>query len=115
MRRFDPFASLPAYPEAPPLAVPLDEERARPLLRAYRRLFAIHEIEASPPLRWLCVALLVAFFQTFHDWAHDSFVTARTAAHGSHQCWPYFQGCGKWYVLDALPRAYSQTTLYALA
>ncbi len=80
----------------------------------YRRWFAIHEIEASRPLQWLCAALLLSFFVTFHEWAQSSELTARTAAAGEHQCWPYFQSCARFYVLDALPRAYSQTILYTI-
>jgi hypothetical protein len=104
--RLDPFRDLPIYDEAPP--------RPAATTSWYRRLFAIHEIEASAPLRWLGGALLVTFLITFHDWSREADITAEAAQAGTHQCWPHFQSCGDWYLLSALPDGYSQMTLYAV-
>ena len=78
----------------------------------YRRIFSISEIETSVVLQWIFGANLLVFFIAFSSWVRSSAVTLENVAAGTHRCWPYFQNCGEWYFLQALPFGYSQTVLY---
>lgn len=84
----------------------------RAFLRVYRSIFSIHEIEEQPILQWVFGATLLSYFLAFHAWINSTAITLDTFARGQHLCWPYFQSCGEWYFLRALPYGYSQTFLY---
>ena len=78
----------------------------------YARLFSIKEIEESEVLQWSFGAVLFFFFLTFKSWIVSSLITIETATANTEVCWPYFQGCGKWYFLQALPDGYTQSIFY---
>ena len=78
----------------------------------YRKLFSIKEIEESGLLQWIFGATLFSFFITFQSWINSSAITTEAFLSNKHVCWPWFQSCGEWYFLSALPHGYSQTTLY---
>jgi len=80
----------------------------------YGRLFSVKEIEESSVLQWFFGATLFTFFVAFSSWIKSSRITVEAVAQNVHTCWPYFQSCGDWYFLSALPDGYSQTTLYML-
>jgi hypothetical protein len=82
------------------------------LLRGYRRAFSIHEIEEQPILQWIFGATIFSYFLAFQAWIGSSATTLDAYARGAHLCWPYFQSCGEWLFLRALPNGYSQTFLY---
>lgn len=82
------------------------------LLRAYRRIFSIAEIETQPILQWVFGATILSYFLAFHAWIDTSATTIDAYARGTHLCWPHFQNCGEWLFLRALPDGYSQTLLY---
>lgn len=110
--RYDPFAGA-SFTEGPSALGP-EDDGGRGFFRAYRRVFRIHEIEGSPPLKWFYVALLLGFFVTFYDWSADSDFTREAVLNNRYRCWPYFQECGDYYFLSALPAGYSQTILYTI-
>ena len=78
----------------------------------YRRTFSVEEIEQSKILQWFFGAMLLVFFAAFSSWTRSSAITLESVSKGLHRCWPYFQSCGEWYFLQALPYGYSQSTLY---
>jgi len=78
----------------------------------YRRVFSIAEIENSNVLKWFFGATLFSFYITFSNWIGNVTITTEAVANNFYTCWPYFQSCGDWYFLSALPYGYSQTMLY---
>ncbi len=81
-------------------------------LNSYRKIFFIEEIESSKILQWVFGALLFTFFVTFNGWIRRPGITIQSYLDNTYSCWPYFQGCGESYFLEALPHGYSQTILY---
>lgn len=73
----------------------------RTLLKGYRSVFAISEIEQSPILQWLFGALLFFFFLVFQYLIGSAVATVETANTGTATCWPYFQDCWKLYFLHS--------------
>ncbi len=84
----------------------------RIFINAYRRIFSLHELEENPILHWVFGASMLGYFLAFHAWIDSAVVTIDAYARGTHLCWPYFQSCGEWYFLRALPFGYTQTFLY---
>ncbi|NQV93103.1 hypothetical protein HQ403_01235 [Candidatus Kaiserbacteria bacterium] len=78
----------------------------------YRKIFSIKEIEESSLLQWVFGATLFSFFITFQSWIGSSGITTEAFLNNDYVCWPWFQGCGEWYFLSALPYGYSQTIFY---
>ena len=78
----------------------------------YRQIFSIHEIENEKILQWILGATIFSYFVTFSDWFYSSELTVDAFHRGSHSCWPYFQQCGEYLFLRALPDGYSQSFLY---
>ncbi len=78
----------------------------------YRRVFALHEIEANPLLQWMFGGLLVFFFAVFTTWNGTSYATIESAEKGTAVCWPYFQSCYKLFFLNDLSHGYSQSIFY---
>ena len=78
----------------------------------YRRIFTIQEIENNSILQWVFGASILSYFLAFHAYINSATITIDTYLRGEHLCWPYFQSCGEWYFLRALPFGYSQTFLY---
>jgi len=89
-----------------------DSYFAKKCLCIYRRIFSIEEIENSRVLQWAFGTLLFVIFIVFQRWIGDSSITIEAVLNNRHLCWPYFQSCGDWYFLSALPYGYSQTFLY---
>jgi len=81
-------------------------------LKGYRKFFSIHEIETSSILQWSFGAFLLTYYITFYNWVRESTITIEAYASNKYSCWSYFQNCGEYYFLKALPYGYSQTTLY---
>lgn len=77
----------------------------------YRSLLSISEIENSTTLQWAFGAMVFAYFIAFNAWLYNRAMTVDVFRAGQHICWPYFQSCGEWLFLHAVP-AYSQTTFY---
>lgn len=86
----------------------------RAVLRWYYRVFSIAEIEQSRTLKFAFGALLFAHYIAFSSWLQEPSTTVDAAVQGTHRCWPYFQSCGEWLFLQALPIGYSQSVLYML-
>ena len=78
----------------------------------YRALFSVREIENGRILQWAFGAAVLGYFIAFLGWMGSSATTIDAVARGVHSCWPYFQNCGDFYFLRALPEGYSQTFLY---
>lgn len=78
----------------------------------YSDFFSLHEVKENPILVWLWGAILLVFFLTFNQWIGGRAITKEMVLGNQHLCPPYFQDCGDWYFLSALPQGYSQTTLY---
>ncbi len=91
------------------LAISAFEEK---IVRRYRKIFSIQEIEQQPILQWALGALLLGLFITFYGWINSSAISLSSAQNGTATCWPYFQRCESLFFLETLP-SYSQTTLYA--
>jgi len=86
-----------------------------PFLLKYRSFFSIGEIEGNVILQLAFGALLILCFLTFfRGWETSTAITVESYANNSYVCWPYFQTCGQYYFLHALPYGYSQTILYAI-
>jgi hypothetical protein len=82
------------------------------IVEGYRRLFGVREIEEQPLLQIALGALLLSFFVAFSRWFYSHAITVTAYLENTHTCWPYFQDCGKWYFLYALPEGYSQSIVY---
>jgi hypothetical protein len=89
-----------------------DHPLEKRFLAWYYRFFSIREIEESKVLQWSFGAMLLVFLLAFSAWVRSGAVTIEAFATGTQRCWPYFQSCGEWYFLQALPDGYSQTILY---
>lgn len=89
-----------------------DSPWERKALAAYRRFFSIAEIEENTVLQWVFGATIFSYFIAFNSWVGNSALTIDGYNRGAHTCWPYFQTCGEWLFLRALPDGYSQTTFY---
>lgn len=89
-----------------------DSPWERKVLSAYRRFFAVSEIETNIVLQWVFGATIFSYFIAFNSWVDSSALTIDAFHKATHTCWPYFQTCGEWLFLRTLPEGYSQTILY---
>jgi len=95
-----------------PSGLVFNSRLGKKFLSIYRHIFSIEEIEGSTVLQWVFGAMLFGVFLIFYGWVGDASVTVEAVILNNHICWPYFQSCGDWYFLSALPAGYSQTFLY---
>lgn len=79
---------------------------------AYKKLFSIREIEEHTILQWVFGATIFSYFLAFDQWMRSAALTTDAVARGAHVCRPYFQSCGDWYFLRALPEGYTQNIFY---
>lgn len=79
----------------------------------YRTFFSLAEIEKTTTLQWTLGAFLLSSTVAFRVWITSPAITKTAYETNQYSCWPYFQNCGEWYFLEALPYGYSQTTWYA--
>lgn len=86
----------------------------RNFLHWYGNFFSIREIKNSLVLRWFAGYVIFATFVVFFNWVYNNALTIQAVVFASHRCWPYFQNCGDWYFLSALPYGFSQNILYML-
>jgi len=84
------------------------------LFDAYRRSFSVEEIETTHILQIAFGALMLSIFVSLASWFYTDAISISTYEAGQHLCWPYFQSCGDWYFLQALPGGYSQSIFYML-
>lgn len=77
-----------------------------------KKIFSIHEIEGNKVLQWVFGASAFSYFLAFNSWIDSVETTQDVVSANSVRCWPYFQSCGDWLVMHALPEGYSQTFLY---
>ena len=82
------------------------------MFRGYRKFFSIQELESNVVLRWVFGATLLSHLVTFSSWIGSLATTADAYDNNTFMCWPYFQNCGDFLFLHALPQGYSQSTLY---
>ena len=87
---------------------PLD----RRFLHFYRRVFSINEIEKEPILQIALGALLLSVFLGLSRWFYSHTFSVSAYTDNVYTCWPYFQDCGRWYFLQALPEGYSQSIFF---
>ena len=78
----------------------------------YRRIFSLREIEESLVLQLVFGATLFSYFIAFFQWTGSHATTIDAYLDGTLRCRPYFQGCGDFLFLHALPEGYSQAILY---
>lgn len=78
----------------------------------YYSFFSISEIERSMALQFVLGSLLLSFFVSFNSWFYSAAITVSSYVDNTYRCWPYFQNCGRWYVLETLPNGYSQPIVY---
>jgi hypothetical protein len=81
-------------------------------LKWYYRVFSVREIEENTILQLVFGATVFSHFFAFADWISSNATTVDAYVRGTHTCWPYFQSCGEYLFLRALPEGYSQTFLY---
>jgi hypothetical protein len=91
-----------------------DSDIEQKLIRWYRRIFSVHELEESTVLQFVFGATLLSHLITFSQWSSSTMTTVDAYQNGMHLCWPYFQGCGRLLWLHTLPEGYSQPTLYMI-
>jgi hypothetical protein len=84
----------------------------RRFLDAYRRVFSIREIEEQKIVQIAFGALLLSLFLGLSRWFYSHAISISAYNDNSFVCWPYFQGCGKLYFLQALPEGYSQSIVF---
>ena len=89
-----------------------DSPLERAFLHLYRAFFSIREIEERLVLKWVFGATILSYFATFSSWIGSSAMTVDAFREGVYLCQPYFQSCGEWYFLRALPNGYSQTATF---
>jgi len=63
-------------------------------------------------LQWAFGALIFGHFVIFNTWTGSTATSLSSVANASYSCPPYFQSCGRFFFLRALPDGYSQTTFY---
>lgn len=78
----------------------------------YRKFFSIAEIENTFLLQWAFGAILLTYFVSFFDYIKEHAITITAYEQNAYSCWSYFQNCGAYYFLEALPYGYSQSYLY---
>ncbi len=84
-------------------------------LARYRKVFSLAEIEADSTLQLVFGAVLFLFFLTFfRGWTQSPALTTAAYLNNTYVCWPYFQECGKYFFLTALPNGYSQSFFYTI-
>jgi hypothetical protein len=71
-----------------------------------------HEFKNNVLLQWALGALTFVYFIVFDGWIRDNVFTKEAFDQFRYVCPPYFQSCGDFYILEALPTGYSQTLLY---
>ena len=84
----------------------------RAIASAYHRLFSVAEIESTPLLQIALGALLLSVFCGLSRWFYSASISVSSYLNNEYTCWPYFQNCGEWYFLEALPFGYSQSILF---
>ena len=78
----------------------------------YRRVFSIHEIENEKLVQIAFGALLFSVFMGLSRWFYSHAISVSSYVDNNYSCWPYFQDCGKWYFLQALPEGYTQSIFF---
>jgi len=81
-------------------------------LAAYRRFFKIQEIEREPIVQIALGGLLLSIFFGFSRWIYSHAISISAYNDNTYLCWPYFQDCGRFYFLQALPEGYSQMIIF---
>ncbi len=81
---------------------------------AYRKFFSIEELETTRILQIAFGALMLSVFVSIASWFYDDAISISSYEAGRHLCWAYFQSCGEWYFLQALPYGYTQSLFYML-
>jgi hypothetical protein len=89
-----------------------DSKYERAFFKWWRQFFSLHELESSRTLQWVFGATLLTYFITFDKWFFQDTITKEAFADGLSRCWPYFQSCTEWHILQTLPHGYSQPILY---
>lgn len=72
------------------------------------------EFDGNRVLQWALGALIFAYFIAFYGFIRGSIITREAIDGLWYVCPPYFQSCGDFYFLSALPYGYSQTILYMI-
>lgn len=80
-------------------------------MSAARAVFS--DISGSPIAQRLLFVLIGFQIILFTTYVFDSAGTLEAVRNNTYTCWPFFQECAQWYVLDVKP-SYSQTAWYAL-
>lgn len=75
-------------------------------------LFFINEIAQDIALRIFGGAVLLGFLFTFAGWQMNAQTTLSGVDQNIAVCWPFFQNCLDYIVLDTLPVGYSQTIVF---
>jgi hypothetical protein len=83
-------------------------------MESYARAFSIAEIQESRMLQWAFGALIFAHYVILNSWTAAKATSLSSVATGTYACPPYFQSCGDYFFLQALPDGYSQTSFYML-
>ena len=89
-----------------------DSPRERKFISFYQKLFSISEIKQSLALQFVFAAQLFSYYVTFSDWIGSHDLTLEKNSLDVVACWPYFQNCGDYFFLQALPFGHSQTIFY---
>ena len=84
----------------------------RKLVRLYRAVFSVDEIETTPLLQIALGALLLSMFVGLSRWFYSPSISVSSYLDNDYTCWAYFQECGRWYFLEALPFGYSQSLAF---
>lgn len=72
----------------------------------------LNEIRTDIALRLFGGAVLLGFLFTFSGWQMDQSTTVSGIEYNAAVCWPFWQDCFDFIVLETLPFGYSQTVVY---
>lgn len=78
----------------------------------YERYFSISEIRNDIRLQLYMGASLCMYLLIFFAWGFSSTISIEDATRGTSVCWPYAQGCEKFFFFHELHVDYSQSLFY---
>lgn len=78
----------------------------------YERLFSVGEIRTNIRLQLYMGASLLMYLLVFFAWGFSSTISIEDGLRGTSICWPYAQGCERFFFFHELYVDYSQSFFY---
>lgn len=88
--------------------------KRRTWTESYALFFHLKEFEEFQSLRLCVYAVLFHFYLAISRWSQTPIGTRQAVAQNDFLCWPHFQNCEIFYVLNATNFGYSQGLFYLL-